>query len=61
MSSVVYRLLTDKFIDVYFQTSGYVDQVLQIGLRIIGTPLGDCRRIFAQLFCQPLVCALLVG
>jgi len=61
MSSIDYGLLSDKFVDVNFKASGYVDQVLQVGLCIIGTPLGDCRRIFAQLFCQPLIRALLVG
>ena len=51
-------LHSQKFIDVNFETFGYLHQVLQVGLCAVGTPFGYRCLVYAYLLGQPLVCAL---
>ena len=51
-------LHAQKFIDVYFETFGYLHQVLQVGLCAVGTPFGHRGLVYAYLLGQPLIGAL---
>jgi hypothetical protein len=42
-----------QFSDVYLQQLSHLCKRMQVGLRAVGAPFGDCGRIFAQFSSQP--------